>query len=769
MNIKFHRLLSLAVLAYSMLSSNAYAQKVEAPEHIAKWRGWIEQGRTERNCPEQNAESCLWVSKLDLVSDSGKKVVSISFAVDNLLNAPSKVMLPGNEMSWPESVVFNGKGLPIGKQDGIPYIMIGAGEKGRIDAKIDMSRSTSTTLSIPPSFVLANAKRSTGETIWFDPSQGYDIYANEKREVKIEAPSSEKGGATSIKISRMITDGQIPLLTTRIKIDNGGGRKTIRIDQVIPSNSIPVQMVAAGGKLEGDALTMEVGPGTNIVTIVSRMDPSLKVAWPKVASQQAEVEAREFVFIKSNEKFRKIVSSGKSIDPKSIDGHLNFGDLPAYEVHDKQSLDLALKPIEKIGQESKAAVTTEAWIDFSGSEIFALQKIVFEKATQGWFEPSKSWTATQATNDGVPAIIAKGKDAAGRIATYTGLRELSVGLASQAGAIVEIPAIASDQVTATRSSIQLHLPLGWRALAVTGSGDSPTGWLASMNLWDWFLLIITAWAAKSLLGWRFAAGMVSTMVFGRLFMGAPFAIYLPTLALYALARHLPLGRLKSISFVGLIFMCLVIIGEVAPFTMSRLQKTLHTTLEDNVQPGAESSTRRAFNKYAEYNQSGGSPQMAESGESKEMDADAAPAPAALPAPVAMTPGSPAEEVAMRKSSVQNMAGSVLSDIGVRNMPKSMAAPKQNYVSVSGAQAGKGLPAWKSGITVPVIFSGPSTVETVAKIILLPSWGVKLVSLALLLSIWGTLIALIFGALKDRKAARSVQDLSNANAGTSNEK
>lgn len=763
MNIKFHRILSLGVLAYSMLSSSAYAQKVEAPEHIAKWRGWIEQGRPERNCPDQNVESCLWVGKLDLIGDSGNKVVSISFTVDNLLNAPAKVMLPGNESSWPESVVFNGKSLPIGRQDSTPYIMIGAGEKGRIDAKIDMSRSTSTTLTIPPAFVLANAKRPTGETFWFDPSQGYDISANEKREAKNEAQSSDKDGAASIKISRLITDGQVPLLTTRIKIDNGGGRKTVRVDQVIPSNSIPVQMIAAGGKLDGESLTMEVGPGATLVTIVSRMDPALNVSWPKVSSPNAEVEPREFVFIKSNEKFRKIISAGKSIDPKSIDGQLNFGDLPAYEVKDRQVLDLATKPIEKIGQESKASVTTEAWIDFSGKEIFALQKVSFEKATQGWFEPSKSWTATQATNDGVPAIIAKGPDAAGRIATYTGLRELSVGLAGQAGAVVEIPAIASDHVTATRSSIQLHLPLGWRALAITGAGDSQTGWLASMNLWDWFLLIITAWAAKSLIGWRFSAAIVCAMVFGRLFIGAPFAVFLPTLALYALAKHLPIGRLKSISFVGLIFMCLVIFGDVAPFTMSRLQKTLHTTLEDNIQPGAESSGAGAFKNNAAY-------KFNTAGMNNEAEDASEPygAPAPSAAPVAMAPGSPAEEKAMKKEAAQSMAGSVLSDVGVRSMQKPLVMAQQNYVSVSGAQAGKGLPAWKSGITVPVVFSGPSSFDTVAKIVLLPSWGVKLVSLALLFSIWGALIALLLGALQDRKAARSIQGLNNQNARTTND-
>jgi hypothetical protein len=99
-----------------------------------------------------------------------------------------------------------------------------------------------------------------------------------------------------------------------------------------------------------------------------------------------------------------------------------------------------------------------------------------------------------------------------------------------------------------------------------------------------------------------------------------------------------------------------------------------------------------------------------------------------------------------ESAPSEAAGSMSKDFssGISSLSASAARDKaalaqgRGQVSVAGAQAGKGVPVWTSGIAVNVGFSSPSNASSVAKILLMPPWLVKLSGLLTLAFLWHVL-------------------------------
>jgi hypothetical protein len=100
-----------------------------------------------------------------------------------------------------------------------------------------------------------------------------------------------------------------------------------------------------------------------------------------------------------------------------------------------------------------------------------------------------------------------------------------------------------------------------------------------------------------------------------------------------------------------------------------------------------------------------------------------------------------------ESAPMEASGSVAMDVatGISSLSKSKerdrtaVAQGRAQVSVAGAQAGKGLPVWTSGIAVNVGFSSPSNASSVAKVLLMPPWLVKLSGLLTLVFLWHVLV------------------------------
>lgn len=745
---------------------------VEAPADLAKWRGWIDQGNTSRSCADGADRSCRWLGALEL-DDSGQGRWSGKFDVLNLSTQTAKARLPGDDGKWPARASVNGKPAAIGRDGQGPFVMVPSKSKASILFDFELSRSRSSALDAS-FFGMVSVKRPGQQTLHMDPTQpielGVKAATAEPSGPSVPGGADKAAGLPAVRISRLVADAQVPLLTTRIKIENGGIRRLVAIDGAIPEGSAPVQMQGSGARLSGSALQVEAAPGSSIVTIVSRLDPSLSVAWGKTSSSNADVQPAQFVFVRSDERFRKVSAQGSAIDPKAIDPQLSFGALPAYELSVQSPLVLSPKEIERGGEDSSAKVDTQGWVDFAGGEVFFHQELNFTKSSQGWFEPSGGWRATQASSGGSPLIVGKAESGeGGRISTRAGMGGLAVGMTAPFSFWMEIPAIASAGIAATQSDAVLRLPPGWRAIGVFGAGHSDVGWFAALSLWDWFLLIMAVWVAKSTMGWRAGAAVFAAMALGRLFLGAPFVIFLPLLVATALHKHLPVGKFKGFAFGAVVLLALLMVADLAPYTHGRIQKTLHSVLEDRAQPSAgytqlgyagaqEGAAAMAANQAGIENDDS---REVQTRRTAELGGEAPTSPGAE-AQVAASPGIGRVPEPMAKEKNTSLGSRALSEGGsaASDMSKGFSsstravqrAPQPDRVSVSGAQAGRGLPSWKAGISVPIRFAVPATSQSVAKVLVMPAWLAKCASIGSVAALWLSLGLIVLGAWRSRQAS-----------------
>lgn len=688
---------------------------VQAPQSMEQWRGWIEQGNPARGCPGEKAASCVWLGPLELTE--GRSGWTGRFAAANLMSAPAGVRLPGDDGSWPAWARVDGSLAVIGRDARGAYVTLGPRARGRITFAFDLRRSASAALEIPPGFPMVGVAFASGERRHLDGAQPVELG---KPQAAARKPAEAGEGQANVRVSRLIQDGQVPLMVTRVKIENGAERRLVTIQGIVPEGSAVVQMQAPGARLAEGSLSMEAAPGVSELSITSVLDPELSIKWGSLSSPNSHLADRQYVFIQSNEGFRKVSAQGEAVDPKSLDAALSFGDLPAYALGlDGAGLALAPKSIERQGGGSSGHVRNEAWMDFAGDEVFMVERVDFVKSSQGWFEPVGAWRPTQAAASGSPAVVSKSEGGgAGRVSTAAGMGSLEVGMKSPASLWLGIPAVAADGVEAKSSTALIHIPLGWRALGVFGAGQSDSGWMASLSLWDWFLMIVAVWLAKAVMGWRKAAAVLVAMALGRLFTGAPFGVYLPLLAAVALSRHLPAGGLKNASFIVVGLLGAALFAQAAPHTMSRVQKTMHTALEDGEQPGAGDGAAGAWRR-------GGSEP-----EGQKIEARAGPGADAPSQPL----GLPAAESMMAK----HAEGSIPALAARPSRAPSAEAAQAGPPSVAGAQAGQGVPAWSSGIAIAIRYPSPASSASEAKLLLMPPWLVKISAVASLLAMWITL-------------------------------
>jgi hypothetical protein len=719
--------------------------KVMAPPSLEQWRGWIEQANPSRGCPAQSADACLWLGALEL-SESGKGWMA-SFAVANLSSVSVRVAMPGDDGKWPTNVKVDGAAVVVGKDALGAYVMIGPHQKGMVSFNFDLDQAESTAVAVPSGFPVVSLLFASGELRYLDPSRPVDLAKAIVKTADLSEKSPVKHGDKAVvRVSRLIQDSQVPMMVTRVRIENGGERRLVTLDGIVPEGSAVFQLQAPGARLANRSLSVEAAPGVSVLTMSSSLDPNLSIKWGTVSSSNSQLVDKQFVFIKSNESFRKISAQGEAVDPKTLDASLSFGSLPTYAVGlDGTGLALTPKAIERQGEESSGRVSKEGWLDFSGNEVFMVERVDFIKSTQGWFEPVGAWSATQASIGGAPAVVAKSeKGDGGKVATASGMGSLDIGLKTPSSLLMLLPAISSEGIVAKSASAILHIPLGWRALGVFGAGQSDAGWMASLSLWDWFLMIVAVWFAKSLLGWRKGAAVLCAMALGRLFIGAPFALYLPLLASLALLRYLPAGGFKNSAFAVVALFSASMLAQGIPYSMSRIQKVMHTALEDSAQPGSGDGAaglwRAADQQRAEIQAAAGD------AASMSVPSNAPAAPMPIASGMAMQNsaiiGGAAEESEAARAMPSIMAGSSAAfkdaTFGSFKVFAPGIIPKNAQPSVVGAQAGQGVPAWQSGIAIPIRYPTPATSSAEAKVLLMPAWLVKIAAILSLAAMWITL-------------------------------
>ena len=709
----------LLTSSLALLSCAAVGQSLPdsgIPAMLKDWRGWVLKDQEFRTCPFLGNEApqtpgyfvCAWPSRLTINAGADGATFSIRWQVD----APTWIVLPGEEDHWPQQVTVNNQRQPVVDRAGVPSIRLPAA--GSFDVAGKMSwKQRPQTLSVPSEIGLVTLSVD-GKPIAPVQRAGNAITLGRAANAAPENDSME------IRVFRKLTDGTPAILETQLVVGASGQAREEALGPVLPEGFVPLSLSGEWpARLDDDGrLHIQVQAGTDTLTIKARAVAPLTSV--KARMPDAPWPAQETWSYESNAATRvTTASSAIQVDPRQAGVPEEWVTLPAFAL----SKDADLKIDERsrgLGTEDNNRLTLnrEAWLDFDGGGWFANDRVSgtmvrgwrFDVAAPFVLERADAANAHGGPNDGAEALLVT----QGATSQLSGVewRTPSVDLRAS----VRVPAatstisVAGWQDTFDQITQHLHLPYGYRLIAAPGADSAAGSWASNWTLLDAFVCAILA-----LLAWRYlgVAGAVITALYLVLAYqehDAPFWTLLTVAALALIVRALPQGRLRAWAEGFRRFALLVLILATLPFVAEQLRLALY--------PQLESGGYAAFAEggLARYRMSRdietASPVITLDSELKDSAVVSEAAPMPIPPPAAPPPRTPAE---------QNQKLETIVVTGSR-IPRS--ALIDHYSQSTVVQTGRGEPRWQLGSTAELTWSGPVLAAQTVHLLIAPPWLVR---------------------------------------------
>lgn len=685
-----------AALLGGLLTAGAAwaAEPPELPAPLSEWRGWVREANPKRACVEPLA--CVWMGPLNVEGQGAG--ARFWFEARNDARQPLAVRLPGDLARWPARVRVAGALAIIQDKGGEPMVELPANAYSRVEGELELSADS----PLPVDARMGWAKLSLGGRQRAQWIQGGALdWAGAGARSKGEGPGQGGGGEKpEARIYRKLSDGQAPILTTRVRIVSDSVRKTVRIEGLLPEGSEPYAISGAKARWESGALAVDIAAGVTLAEVSSRLNPDLKSVFASAKSDDLQLDGREYWFSEPDPRLRRMSMSGTPVDPRSLPPEARWDGLPVYEKSDRSALSVSAKAQEREDRPLSGSSLSELWLDFSGEGSSLRQTLQGQAPEAGALSAGGSWDVRHARVNQEPALVALGAQGGKKIAHPPGEAQIQLFARSGHSWAPVVPASVAGPFQAQSAQIVAHAPPGWRFAGVWGPGSTGDGWAASFSLWDWFLIIVMGWGARRLFGARWALLSTAGFVAGKLFTGAPLEIFLPLLALPAGLRALPDGALRKAA-AGAGALCVALaLAQLGAHTIGRAQKTLHTSMDDRHQPGA----RGWF--------------------------DQARAPGAAPRA--------ASEVALDEPGSLARDGAAM----ISSAPAAAPAPAQNKEPRAGAQgaaqAGEGEPAWE-WLESRVRLGAPASDQARTRLVFIKPWLVKALSALSVLGGWALLL------------------------------
>lgn len=670
----------------------------EVPASLKDWLPWALHGQEALLCPPAyNADgdkACVWPSSLAVQADAN----GARFRYEVQLFGPQAlVALPGEPGRWPVDVRGDGQPLPVAEQDGRPLALLGAG-RHVIEGRIDWS-------ALPPDLRLPQGVGSLALSVGGVPVQRAPD--NEGRVWLRQTPEVEQStDAYSVHTTRRLDDG-VPLrVNTHIEIAVSGKAREIVLPVALLPGLVPEALESAlpARLKEGGALIVQARPGRWQISLRARlMSPVQSLTLPAQAPE-AEVwsfEARNDVRLVS-------VEGAPSVDPRQVAMPEDWRSLPAYRLAPGGTLKLVQsRRGNPEPPPDRLTLQRDLWLDFDGQGYTARDVIGGTLSRSSRLEMAAPAVLGRASVDGDDQPVTRLKEGGPQgIEVRGGTARLSADSRIDS-ADRTLPA-TGWQVDINQASAQLNLPPGWRLLHATGVDNAQGSWLSRWTLWDFFFVLLSALAAGKLFGVATGGVLGLALVLSWHMPGAPQSLWLVLLALHALGRVLPAGRLLPWVRWGERGAALLIALVLLPYAVDQARLSIYPSLERPWQTQGDADgvrTRAAA--------------QAEAHTSADEETDAVMAEAPAPAPVPSPTGSDYGASGMSRKVAQ-----------ASSIAKPAAPPlvRREEVDPSArVQTGPGLPRWQWN-SHRLEWQGPVQAGQFLRLMLLPPWGTVLLRL-----------------------------------------
>jgi hypothetical protein len=711
------RWFALAVLW--MVGLPLFAQDIPSP--LREWQGWVLHDLPQHACPfpsdqqpQADTHRCAWPGRLTLEADKD----GARFTLDVHVDAPGWIALPGGARYWPQQVTANNKPLPVLKNDDQPQVWLESGDYS-LHGNVPWSERPAH-LVVPEAIGLIHLNLDGAEVTRVE-RDGDQLTLGEA------AATQRTADALSVRVYRHLQDGLPGTLETRLLLNVAGSAREQWLGPALPKGFVATSLDGdLPVRLENDGrLRVQLRPGDWTVTLQARAVDPLKHV--DLSATSAPWPAQEIWSYSDQPELRSTRIDGQGTDAAQGGVPSEWQELPAY-VMDKSSgitIESGTRGGEG-GQGDQLTLTRELWLDFEGDGLNVVDRVDGELRSTQRLDVAAPWQLQRASLNGMPLLITSGTGQREGVEVRDKKIELSAGLRLPAhtGAL----SAAGWQVPFEHIDATLHLPYGYRLLGAPGADSAPDTWVARWSLLDLFVVALIALLTGRWLGWSWTFLALGFLVLSQHQAGAPRWTLGVALALALLMRALPTGRLHSAARIGAVAALVLGVLFSLPFAATQMQYALHPQLEDGeITPGT----------YVQFVK-------------PQAPMEAVPAPVAAPPP----PPPPAEMVmgnngivggvaARPKAMKERRDASSLASITVSAARVPASATAYGFDTHSVIQAGGGTPHWDAGNDYVLAWSGPVTAEQTMRLIIAPSWLVRILRVVMLalLVVWLARLAL----------------------------
>jgi hypothetical protein len=683
-------------------------QAQDVPSALRDWQGWVLHNAPWHGCPflansqpDAGTYQCVWPGRLNVQAgkDGGH------FSLDVRVDAASWVELPGDERSWPQEVTANNKALPVLNRDGYPAVWL---EPGHYAVHGDLPwNARPARVRVPPAVGLV-ALDLDGHVVERTERNGDQLTLGEAAEAQRQAD------ALSVRVYRHLSDGMPATLDTQVQLNVTGSAREQVLGPALPKGFMATSLESAlPAQLDSDGrLRLQLRPGQWTVTLAARgVDTLHAISLSLPAAPWPKQEIWSY-------------SDDPSLRSTRVDGHLtdagqagvptDWRDLPAYVLDNGSGLTIeqGVRGGEG-GAGDQIHVQREMWLDFNGRGFNISDHLTGKLQRAQRLDVSTPWQLQRATQNAIPLLVTQAND--GR----TGVELRDVNLDLHAGLRIDDRggALSSTGWLASAEDIDavLHLPYGYRLIGAGGVDRSPDSWIAQWSLLDLFIVALIALLAGRLLGWRWAAVTALFLILSLHESGAPRWMLGLALAFGLLMRALPEGKLRRFAQIVASLALAIAVLWTLPFAKAQLEIALHPQLEDNggytalQAVGALNVMEAKKSMIAPANQAQQQYVMAE--------------PAAPPPPPA--PPAPPSVEEMSSNPAPATIAMTANDMSASSAFTS-ATDNRSVI-----QAGSGEPGWNVGNNYRLAWSGPLDVSQTMRLVIAPSWLVRLLRVVML--------------------------------------
>lgn len=569
--------LSLSLLAMLLASSPALAQQVGpspyVPTELQPWVPWVMHTHDELDCARIGEQYvCEWPGQLQV--DVGQERGTFSMRV--FVGRRTAVALPGGGRYWPSEVKVDGsEALVIAREDTRPAVML---ERGSYTITGAFSWSK------PPEVV--SIPREVGAvTLQYLGEQIERPRVDEQGRLWIrEAGPQAFGEADTLRVSvyRRLNDG-VPLkVTTRFELNVAGRARETSLGKVFLEGARPVDArspLPVQISPEGE-LKVYVRPGTHQIEIDAYLtSPMEKLAVPKPSKDF--FDDQEIWVWEPNEALRSVELSGLlTIDPGRTTLPEDWRGSTTLLAQPGKSLELKTTRRGEVDTPpNQIGLKREIWLDLDGSG-YTFRDELSGTMQQGWRlnygKENGKLGRVQKRGESDALLITR--DSGGKGLEGVELRTSALNLEAEvrmAEGLSQIPAVGWEHDVQSLDA-SLHLPPGWTILATSGVDQIEGTWVDSWNLFEFFLLLMIAFAMGKLFGWPWGVISAVAMVLSHGQPDAPRYVWFHLVAVIALLRVLPdKPYLRYPAVAYLVVSCIALATLFGTYSHAQIRHGLH--------------------------------------------------------------------------------------------------------------------------------------------------------------------------------------------------